>query len=107
MVRKLEAVDDVQQVRAVGHDQDVDGQREASEEGEEEFHRLGVQRVSKRNEAIFKGVDRVEQVNLLVVGKMAGNREFNAGVVETINLSAEEEQVGFSNHWWKTSTLPD
>jgi len=31
-------VDDVQKVRAIGHDQDVDGQREASEEGEEEFH---------------------------------------------------------------------
>jgi len=30
-----EAVNDVQQVRAVGHDQDVDGQREASEESEE------------------------------------------------------------------------
>jgi len=35
MCGRLEAVDDFQQVRAIGHDQDVDGQREASEEGEE------------------------------------------------------------------------
>ena len=39
---KLEAVDDVQQVRAVSQGEDVQGQRKASEEGEEEFHGLGV-----------------------------------------------------------------
>ena len=38
---KLEAVDDVEQAGAVGQQQDVQGQREASEEGEEEFHRFG------------------------------------------------------------------
>jgi hypothetical protein len=32
---KLEAVDDIQQARAISQEQDVKGQRKASEEGEE------------------------------------------------------------------------
>ena len=37
---KLEAIDDVEQARAIGQSKDVEGQREASEEGEDEFHGL-------------------------------------------------------------------
>jgi len=35
---KLIVIQDVNQARAIGQSKDVDGQREASEEGEEEFH---------------------------------------------------------------------
>ena len=35
---RLEAIDDIQQVRAISQGEDVQSQREASEEGEEEFH---------------------------------------------------------------------
>jgi ribosomal 30S subunit maturation factor RimM len=38
MCGKLEAVDDVQQARAISQSEEVQSQRKASEEGEEEFH---------------------------------------------------------------------
>jgi hypothetical protein len=38
MCGRLKAVDNVQEARAIGQSKDVEGQRKASEEGEDEFH---------------------------------------------------------------------
>jgi len=52
----------------------------------------GVAGVRERDEFVFQRVNGIEQIATLVVGQMAGHREFDAGEVHSVNLKAEAIQ---------------
>lgn len=49
---------------------------------------LSVFKVRKGNETVFEGVDCLEHIAILIVGQISGHREFNAGLVEAVDLNA-------------------
>jgi len=54
---------------------------------------LGVTEIGELDEAIFEAVNSFEQVARLVVSQVAGEREFNAGEIESVNLHTETFEV--------------
>jgi hypothetical protein len=87
----LEVVQNIEEARKGRVEEGGEGKPDEGgpeEDGEEFGHWLSVFKVRKGDETVFEGVDCLKYIAVMILGQISGYREFDAGLVESVDLNA-------------------